>query len=77
MISLSLIGLGIIVVSWIIQFFSMKKTKKIYLYFVIVYAIGVAVLVYDGFNSGLNDLAVANLFSLLASVLVLGKILKK
>jgi uncharacterized membrane protein (DUF373 family) len=78
MISYSLIGLGIIVVAWLVQFFLIsKKSKKINPYFVGLYALGVAVLVYDGFSSGLKNLAIANLVSLVVSVLVLVRVLRK
>jgi len=76
--SYSLIGLGIIVVAWLVQFFLInKKSKKINPYFVGLYALGVAVLVYDGFSSGLKNLAIANLVSLVVSVLVLVRVLRK
>ena len=77
MISLSLIGLSLVVIGWLVQLVKMKKDKKINKYFVILYALGVLVLVYDGFNSGLTNLAIANLISLIVSILVLVKILKK
>lgn len=74
MISSSVIGLTIIIIAWILQFVFMDKKKKIYPSFIIVYAIGVLILVYDGFSSGLNDLAIANLFSIIASIAVLIKL---
>ena len=77
MISYSLIGLSVIVASWIVQFFLMKKSKKISPYFILIYALGVAILVYDGFNSSLKELAIANLVSFIVSILVLVKVLKK
>ena len=77
MISLSIIGLSIIIIAWIFQFFSMNKTKKITSTFIIIYSLGVLVLVYDGFASGLTNLATANLISFLVSLAVLIKVLKK
>jgi hypothetical protein len=77
MISYSLIGLLIVIVSWAIQYFSMKKTKKISPVFVDFYIFGVLFLVYDGFSSGLRNLAYANLVSLIVSGFVLIKILRK
>lgn len=76
MISLSLIGLSLVVIGWLVQLVKMKKDKKINKYFIILYALGVLVLVYDGFNSGLTNLAIANLVSLVVSVLVLIKVIK-
>ena len=77
MISLSLVGLSIVIIGWLVQFFSMNKNKKISKYFIILYSLGVLVLVYDGFTSDLTSLAIANLISLLVSVLVLIKVLRK
>jgi len=75
MISLSLIGLGIVVLAWVLEFFFMGKKKKISPIFIGVYIVGVSILIYDGFNSGLKDIAVANLVSLVVSGIVLGKTL--
>ncbi|MBS3141352.1 hypothetical protein J4405_04380 [Candidatus Woesearchaeota archaeon] len=75
MVNLSLIGLGIIIVSWLIQFgYMLKGQKKIKANFVIVYILGVLVLVYDGFVNGLINLAIANILSGIAALLVLIKI---
>ena len=75
MVNLSLVGLGIIVVSWLIQFgYMLKGQKKIKDYFVIAYILGVIVLVYDGFVNGLMNLAIANILSGIAALLVLIKI---
>jgi len=71
---ISIIGLSLVVLAWIFQFFLMDKKKKISLSFVSLYSIGVIVLVYDGFSSGLNNLAIANLVSLVASLSVLVKL---
>lgn len=68
------VGLILIIIAWIIQFILMDKRKKIYLSFVIIYALGVAFLVYDGFSSGLVNLAIANLVSLIVSLIVLIKL---
>lgn len=71
---ISLIGLTLIIVAWIFQFLFMDKKKKIYTLFVVIYILGVAFLVYDGFSSGLKELAIANLISLIVSLLVLIKL---
>jgi uncharacterized membrane protein (Fun14 family) len=75
MISLSLIGLGVIVSAWISEFFLMGKKKKISPIFIGIYILGVGILIYDGFVSGAKELAVANLVSCIAAAVVLGKIL--
>ena len=77
MISLSIIGLSIVIIGWLVQLVKMKKDKKINKYFVMIYALGVLVLVYDGFTAGLTNLAIANLVSLVVSILVLVKVMKK
>ena len=74
MISLSIIGLSIIVIGWIVQFYLMNKTHKISKLFVALYALGVLFLIIDGFASGLNDLATANLISLIVALAVLIKL---
>lgn len=73
--NLSIIGLSLIVFSWVIEFFLMTKKKKINVAFVAVYLAGVAILVYDSFMSGSNEIAIANLVSLVVSGAVLIKIL--
>lgn len=77
MISYSIIGLILVILAWIIQFFIMSKSKKISPFFILIYAIGVVFLVYDGFSSGLNTLAIMNLLSLMVSLSVLIKIIIK
>lgn len=71
--SLSLIGLGVIVVAWILEFFFMGKKKKISPVFIGVYIIGVGILVYDGFTSNAIEIGIANLASLVIAAIVLGK----
>lgn len=68
------IGLGLIILAWLLQLYFMNKQKKIYASFIVFYIIGVAFLVYDGFSSGLNSLAVTNLLSLAVSLAVLVKL---
>ncbi len=73
--SLGLIGLAVIISSWVIEFFLMGKKKKINPIFIGVYILGVGILVYDGFTSGLKELAIANLVSSIVAAIVLGKTL--
>jgi hypothetical protein len=71
---IALIGLTLIILAWLIQFVLMDKKRKMYASFVIIYCLGVAFLVYDGFSTGLNNLAIANLASLIVSLAVLMKL---
>ena len=73
MVPLNLIGLSVIVLAWILEFFFMGKRKKISPIFIGVYIIGVGVLVYDGFTSKAIELGIVNLLSLVAAAIVLGK----
>jgi uncharacterized protein with PQ loop repeat len=74
---LSLIGLSLIIIGWLIQFFYQLKNKKgINPLFIIIYIIGVLVLVVDGYLSGLIELAVLNLISSIIAALVLIKLKK-
>ena len=73
--SFSLIGLGVIVIAWVLEFFFMGKKKKISPIFIGVYVIGAGILVYDGFTSGAISLAIANLVSCIVAGIVLGKTL--
>ena len=75
MISLSLIGLGVVVLAWVSEFFLMGKRKKISPVFIGIYILGVSILIYDGFTSGLKSIALANLVTLIISGIVLGKTL--
>ena len=74
-ISVSLVGLAVIVVAWILEFFFMGKKKKISPIFIGTYIIGAGLLVYDGFISGVNEMAVANLITAVVAGVVLGKTL--
>ena len=71
--SLSLIGLSVIIVSWVLQFFFMGKKRKISPIFIGVYILGAGVLVYNGFTSDALDLGIANLLALVVAAVVLGK----
>jgi len=73
MISLTLIGLSVIVLAWILEFFFMGKRKKISPVFIGVYILGVGILVYDGFTSKAIEMGIVNLLSLVAAAVVLGK----
>ncbi|VVB82178.1 Uncharacterised protein [uncultured archaeon] len=73
LISLSLIGLAVIIVAWVLEFFFMGKKKKISPIFIGVYIVGVGILVYEGFTSKNIELGIANLISLVVAAIVLGK----
>lgn len=73
---LSVIGLSIIVIAWFAQLLSMKN-RKISKWFVLLYIAGVCVLVYDGYSSGMFELAAANAVSMAVAFLVLFRLLRK
>jgi hypothetical protein len=73
MISLALIGLAVIVIAWVAEFFFMGKRKKISPVFIGIYILGVGILVYDGFTSDAIEMGIANLLSLIVAAVVLGK----
>jgi len=77
MMTLSLIGLSLIVVAWVLEFIFMGKRQKISPIFIGVYILGLGVLVYDGFTSKAIELAIANLITSLVAAVVLGKALVK
>jgi hypothetical protein len=70
---LPLIGLGVIIVSWILEFFFMGKRKKISPIFVGVYILGAGILVYDGFISEAIYTGIANLITIVVAAVVMGK----
>ncbi|MEK6913433.1 MAG: hypothetical protein AABW47_02050 [Nanoarchaeota archaeon] len=73
MIPLNLIGLAVIGLAWITEFFFMGKRKKISPVFVGVYILGAGILVYEGFTSKAIEIGIANLLILVAAAIVLGK----
>jgi membrane-bound ClpP family serine protease len=65
------IGLVLIIFAWIFQFVKMVKNgKTIRPAFVALYAVGVLLLVIDGFMSGFTVLASLNLVSFVAALAV-------
>ncbi len=66
------IGLGIVVLAWISQLVALisKQNHRIQPLFVLLYALGVVLLVIDGFSAGLTTLAYLNLASLVCALLV-------
>jgi len=69
---LSTIGLVIIVVGWIWQLVSVCKTNnQIQKNFLALYAIGVVLLVVDGFMADLISLAIPNAICLIAVLAIL------
>lgn len=71
------LGLLAIIGGWVIQLLSINKKKnQVQPSFVAVYGLGVLLLVVDGFQSGLTNLAVLNLISLIIATLVLYRIIK-
>jgi hypothetical protein len=73
MIALSLIGLGVVVLAWVFEFFFMGKMRRISPIFIGVYILGVGVLVYDNFTSKAIEMGIANLLSVIVAAAVFGK----
>ncbi len=71
---LSLAGLALIAVAWLLQYQKMSKGKtEVTRQFAILQAAGIALLVIDGFMSGLYDLAAMNIITCGGALLVLSK----
>ena len=80
MIELALIGMVIMIVSWIIQIISVFKSKKeILISFVGLQAFGILLLVVSDFltNSTLSILAILNILSMIGAVIVAILLVKK
>jgi hypothetical protein len=68
---MTILGLSLISLAWLIQLVLISQGKQLVSpIFVGTYIVGVALLIADGFNSGLNDLALANLVSMILAVAV-------
>ncbi|MFA5842164.1 MAG: hypothetical protein WC882_00580 [Candidatus Gracilibacteria bacterium] len=68
-------GLGVLILGWVIQFFSMsKKNKAMNPWFILIYTVGVLLLVGGNYMTGYYPIAILNLVSALSAVLVLGKL---
>ncbi|MBT3260864.1 hypothetical protein HOC37_02645 [bacterium] len=65
-------GLVLIIAGWLVQYFAKKDNLQ--MWFVTLYAIGVALLVIDSFLYGTTMIALLNLVSLIVAILVLWKI---
>lgn len=64
--SSALIGLSVIIIAWIIQLaYSWKGNREMKKRFLIIYAIGIALLVIDGYINDTKDVAIFNLISLI------------
>ena len=73
--SSALIGLSIIIIAWLIQLaYSWKGNREIKKRVLIVYAIGVALLVIDGYMTNVPDVAIFNLVSLILVMTLLIRI---
>lgn len=68
---MAIAGLVFIILGWVIQLLSKDKTIK--RSFILVYALGDALLVIDGFQNNLTTLAILNLVSFVAAIAVLYK----
>jgi len=75
-INLSVIGLIIIFIAWIIQLFSLNKRRELSKWFITTYIIGAILLVYDGYTNNLMELAILNALIVITAIVVLIKFLK-
>lgn len=75
-INLAIIGLGIIFLAWLFQFFSMNKRREISTTFIIAYVIGTILLVIDGYKVGLIANTIINGIIAIAAICVLIKFSK-
>ena len=70
----SIAGLALIAISWLLQYQKMSKGKtEVTREFALLQAAGIAILVIDGFLSGLYDLAAMNMITCGGALLVLSK----
>lgn len=76
-ISVALIGLVFIAVAWLVQSLAIsKKKKELRKEFIWLYAIGVILLVADGFMNGLKELAIMNLVVFVLALITVVKLKK-
>jgi len=74
---LTTIGLTLIAIGWILQFSSvLQGSREIKRFFVVFYAVGVFLLVIDGYMNKLTTMASLNLITLLLSGFVVFKLKK-
>jgi hypothetical protein len=74
---LTTIGLTLIAIAWILQFSSvLQGNREIKRFFVVFYALGVLLLVIDGYMNKLTTMASLNLITLLLSGFVVFKLKK-
>ncbi|MFA5746268.1 MAG: hypothetical protein WCX82_02905 [archaeon] len=75
-INYALIGLSIVFIAWVIQFFTMNKRREISTSFIITYMLGVIFLIFDGYKAGQIEGAIINGLVVLATICVLIKFSK-
>lgn len=78
--NLSIVGMGIIVISWIIQIvYTLLRDKKMNLFFAVLQAGGIALLVVDNYmaNSAMTMIGALNMASAAGGFIMAGLILAK
>jgi len=71
-------GLSFITIAWLLQLLKLlRQSKKVSLALLGVYALGVVLLIIDGFANGMESLGYYNISSLLASLTVFLLVIKK
>jgi len=78
MVETALLGLGLVVIAWIIQLvYSWKGSKEIKNRFLVIYAVGIALLVIDGYRTGMKSVAIFNLISLVIAMIIFIRVSSK
>jgi hypothetical protein len=70
-INLAIIGLALIFIAWLVQFFSMNKRREVSKLFLLTYIFGLAFLIYQGHKSGMVYEAIINGLVAIAVICVL------
>jgi lipid-A-disaccharide synthase-like uncharacterized protein len=71
---MSILGLIMIAIAWLIQFLLMtKKDNSVQNLFLFIYGLGTLVLVYDAFTAGMTEVAMVNVSIAALSAAVLYK----
>jgi hypothetical protein len=78
LIETSLVGLSVILIAWILQLtFSWNGNRNLGKNFLVIYMLGTALLVIDGYMNNLVLIPIVNFLTIIASAIVLIKISNK
>ncbi|MCL5090405.1 MAG: hypothetical protein M1514_00155 [Patescibacteria group bacterium] len=74
---MTILGLSILTIAWLVQFFSMSgKDLKIKPLFLVIYCLGVMILIIDGILAGSKPVIWGNTACIVTTGLVLAKVKK-